>query len=265
MEKARKVAIMAARDAGKLAKDRFLQEMSITEKGDTGDLVTVIDQLAEKRIIELIRADFPDHSIRGEEFGLSGADGVSDWLWLVDPLDGTNNYALGIPMYGVSITLMHKQNTVLGVIYDSHLDQLYVAEEGRGALQNGKLLTIKSPPLFHKLTVGWIQGHVVQKNAEAAAIKHRLEAEVKRVISLWAPSLLWCMLARGDIQGIVLYNSEGEDLYAGLLLAREAGACIVDFQGVDFTGTSNEPYLIACHPDRKDSFVRLVTACKSSL
>ncbi|SFS45066.1 Inositol monophosphatase family protein [Paenibacillus sp. 453mf] len=139
-------------------------------------------------------------------------------------------------MYGVSITVMHRKNVVLGVIYDSHLDQLYIAEAGGGSFRNTKAIKVREALPLKKMSVGWIQGHVVQKNIEAAAIKSRLEFEVKRVISLWAPSLLWCMLARGDRQGIVLYNSEGEDLYSGVLMAREAGACIVDFQGRNFHG-----------------------------
>lgn len=108
------------------------------------------------------------------------------------------------------------------------------------------------------MTVGWIQGHQVQKEENAMLLKLKMDMEFKRVIRLWAPSLLWCMLARGDLDGIVLYNSEGDDLYSGLLVAKEAGAAIVDFNGADFEGMNSEPYIIACHPEHKQLFIELV-------
>lgn len=108
------------------------------------------------------------------------------------------------------------------------------------------------------MTVGWIQGHQVQKDVKAMFLKYKMDMEFKRVLRLWAPSLLWCMLARGDLDGIVLYNSEGDDLYSGLLVAKEAGAVIVDFNGADFQGMNPEPYIIACHPEHKHFFIELV-------
>ena len=86
-----------------------------------------------------------------------------------------------------------------------------------------------------KSTISWIQGHAVTKDDQRAlALRHHLEYSVKRVMRLWAPSIVWAMLARGDLHGVVLYNSEGEDLYAGLLLAQEAGVKVTDFAGNPF-------------------------------
>jgi len=255
---AKEVAVKAAIKAGKIAKDYFFKEKQIVEKGEDGDIVTVVDHLAEEVILESILTFFPNDQIRSEETGWTGEEG--DWLWLVDPLDGTNNYAIGLPIYGVSITLIYKKEPVLGVIYDSHLGDVYVAQKDNSTTVNGKPILIGQNPKKsnNKMTVGWIQGHQVQKDENAMLLKHKLDMEFKRVIRLWAPTLLWCMLARGDLDGIVLYNSEGDDLYSGLLVAKEAGAAIVDFNGGDFEGMNPEPYIIACHPEHTHLFIELV-------
>lgn len=257
---ARELAIQAAKNAGQLAKEYFDQEKEISEK-EHGDLVTLVDHLAEKKILSVILSRFPDHQIRSEETGWTGQEG--EWLWLVDPLDGTNNYAIGLPVYGVSITLLHNKQPLLGVIYDSHLGDIYVSEQGKGTTRNGIPLSIKPDAAFiqpnpRRMTVGWIQGHHVQKEQRAMDLKHKLDLTFKRVLRLWAPSLLWCMLARGDLDGIVLYNSEGDDLYSGILMAKEAGAMVMDFSGDPFEGMNPEPYIIACHPKYKDEFLSLV-------
>ncbi|MNV56518.1 Inositol-1-monophosphatase [compost metagenome] len=221
-------------------------------------MVTIVDHLAEEVILKSILTHFPNDQIRSEETGWTGDE--CDWLWLVDPLDGTNNYAIGLPVYGVSITLIYKKEPVLGIIYDSHQGNVYVAQKDKGTTLNGKPILIEKNPKKsnNKMTVGWIQGHQVQKDEKAMILKHKLDMEFKRVLRLWAPSLLWCMLARGDLDGIVLYNSEGDDLYSGILVAKEAGAVIVDFNGADFESMNPEPYIIACHPEHQHFFIELV-------
>jgi myo-inositol-1(or 4)-monophosphatase len=89
-------------------------------------------------------------------------------------------------------------------------------------------------------------------------LRQHIDVNCKRMMRFWAPTLQWCMLAKGDIDGIILYNSEGNDLYSGVLMGKEAGGIVVDFQGNDFTGMSSEPYLIACHPDNKEYFLNMV-------
>lgn len=255
---AKEIAIDAAIKGGKIAKERFGGRLGLKEKDEYGDLVTEVDELAEKEILKRIVQHFPDHQIRSEETGWSGVEG--DWLWLVDPLDGTNNYAIGLPVYGVSITLLYRKEPVLGVIYDSHLEKMYVSQKGMGMTCNGEPVHMKpvdSRPL-RKMTVGWIQGHHVQKNPEAMRLKHALDEHFKRVLRLWAPSIQWCMVARGDLDGIVLYNSEGDDLYAGILMVKEAGGLVIDFEGNQFEGMNPEPYIIACHPNHRDSFLEMV-------
>ncbi|MFE5320008.1 inositol monophosphatase family protein [Paenibacillus sp. NPDC056579] len=253
---AEEVAVQAAKAAGAVARNLFQQGIAVKEKDESGDLLTEADLLAEQIILHSIRAIFPEHQIRSEESGWSGVEG--DWLWLVDPLDGTNNFAIGLPVFGVSITLIYRSEPVLGVIYDTMQDKLYVANRSRGATCNDTLLAIPPKPVPSRLTIGWIQGHKVQHDMRASGLRHHLESSSKRLLRLWAPTMQWAMLAQGQIDGIVLYNSEGDDLYSGVLLVREAGGLVMDFEGRPFEGMNPEPYIVACPPDRKEAMLKLV-------
>jgi myo-inositol-1(or 4)-monophosphatase len=253
---AEQVAVAAAREAGSLARTLFAEGFSSEEKGDFGDVLTEADLTAEIAILQRLHEAFPDHQVHSEESGWSGVD--SEWLWLVDPLDGTNNFAIGLPLFGVSLTLIHRKQPVLGVIYDTMMDKMYVAKHNQGAFCDGAALQMQPRPLPKRLTVGWIQGHTVQQDMMAVQLRRYVESSTKRMLRLWAPTLQWSMLARGQIDGIILYNSEGDDLYSGLLLVQEAGGLVIDYEGNPFSGMNPEPYLIACHPDRKDALLQMV-------
>ncbi|MFD2611794.1 inositol monophosphatase family protein [Paenibacillus gansuensis] len=256
---AKEVAVEAVLAAGTVQLAKFKEAVfEVNDKDDAGDLVTEVDLLAEKEILERLQYHFPDHQIRSEETGWSGAEG--DWLWLVDPLDGTNNYAVGLPLFGVSVTLLYRKEPVLGVIYETVTDRIYTAVRGQGAECNSNPLVQAAPRSsdIRKMTISWIQGHAVQKHPEAFKLKQYIDLHCKRTLRLWAPSLAWCLTAKGTLDGIVLYNSEGDDLYAGVLMVKEAGGIVMDFEGNEFSGMSKEPYLIACHPDHKELMLQLV-------
>lgn len=253
---AQEVASKIIIEAGNIAKDRFDQSYSIEEKDDFGDVVTEVDHLAEEVILKELSRVFPDHRIHSEEAGDNGLD--SDWLWMIDPLDGTNNFAIGFPVFSVSITLLYKREPVLGVIYEPMVNRLFISRLNGGFICNNKILKIKKNENVNRLTVGWIQGHAVQNDEKAVRLRHHIDLNSKRMMRLWAPTIQWCMLAKGDIDGIILYNSEGDDLYSGILMVKEAGGIVVDFHGNEFTGMNSEPYLIACHPDHKHHFIQMV-------
>lgn len=253
---AKVLAIEVAREAGQIAKDRFDKFEQLGAKGQFGDVVTEVDYLAEALIINRIQDAFPDHQIHSEEAGDNGKS--SDWLWLIDPLDGTNNYAIGLPIFTTSISLMYRKEPVLGIVYEPLTDRLFVAGIQDGAYCNDKRLQVASSLSLRKGNIGWIQGHIVQNDPRAVQLRHHIDVSCKRMLRLWAPTLLWCMLAKGDIEGIVLYNSEGDDLYSGILMVIEAGGVVIDFEGNPFTGMNKEPYLIACHPQHKEDLLRMV-------
>lgn len=253
---AKEIAEAAALAAGRLARNRFDILSRYEEKDVHGDIVTEVDYLAEAIILKKIQRVFPEHRIRSEEIGDNHAD--SDWMWMIDPLDGTNNYAVGLPLFSVSITLLYRQKPVMAVIYEPMTDRLYISSLNDGSFCNGEPLTMRSARDFKRATVGWIQGHKVQNQERAVKLRHHIDVNTKRMMRLWAPTLQWNMLARGDLDGIILYNSEGDDLYSGLLMVQEAGGTVVDFSGRPFHERIDEPYLIACAPKHVDYFIRLV-------
>jgi len=253
---AQQIAEQAIRDAGQVVLASFDRFKSVQAKDQFGDVVTEVDYAAERIILDRLRDAFPQHAIHSEEAGGNGVE--SDWLWLIDPLDGTNNYAIGFPVFTVSITLMYRGRPVMGLIFEPLTGRLFHTAIGQGAMCNVQAMRVKNNADLHKATVGWIQGHAVRNEARAVKLRHYIDLSFKRMMRLWAPTLQWCMLAKGDIDGIILYNSEGDDLYAGILMVQEAGGIVVDFNGQPFTEMLDEPYLIACHPERKDDFLRIV-------
>ncbi len=142
MSEALKVAVEAALAAGRIQQERVNNLGRIENKGRVGDVVTEVDILCEKEIIGRIRSKFPDHSILAEE---SGEDmGSSSQKWVIDPLDGTLNYTHGYPCYCVSIGLESEGELVLGVVYNPCLDELFVAEKGKGATMNSKPISVST-------------------------------------------------------------------------------------------------------------------------
>src|ERR1044071_2080953 len=123
-------AIRTAQDAGRLLRDRVGTRLDISLKSEI-NLVTDVDRASEQLIREAIASHYPRHQVLGEESGLDEI--VSDYRWVVDPLDGTTNFAHGFPHFAVSIALEHKGETLLGVVYDPMRDELFAAERGAGA------------------------------------------------------------------------------------------------------------------------------------
>lgn len=253
---AKELSERAIRRAGQISRERFGRDIEMKSKGNFGDVVTEADYLAEDVIIKQIQSVFPNHQIHSEEAGSLGEE--SDWLWLIDPLDGTNNFAVGLPVFTSSITLMYKREPVLGVVYEPLTDRLFCSVQGSGAFCNNRRMQVGGGRAISKGNIGWIQGHNVQNDRKAVRLRQHIDVNVKRMMRLWAPTLQWCLLASGDIDGIVLFNSEGDDLYSGVLMVKEAGGIVVDFEGRPFTGMNKEPYIIACHPDHKDDLLKMV-------
>ncbi|WMT39644.1 inositol monophosphatase family protein [Paenibacillus sp. D2_2] len=256
IEVAKELSVSVIREAGLISKEKFDHVVEWRSKDEFGDVVTEVDHICEEIIINQIREAFPNHQIHSEEAGGIGSN--DDWLWLIDPLDGTNNFAIGLPIFTTFITLMYRKEPVLGVVYEPLTDRLFVSAAGEGAKCNNRPMHVKSNPNIVKGNVGWIQGHQVQHDQRALKLRQFIDINFKRMMRLWAPTLQWCMLAKGDIDGIVLYNSEGDDLYSGILMVKEAGGIVIDFEGNPFTGMKEEPYLIACHPDNKGELLRIV-------
>jgi myo-inositol-1(or 4)-monophosphatase len=229
LEDVRAFAIATAREAGSIARGDFGREVLAEPKGERGDVVTRVDREAEALIVAAIHDRFPDHDVRSEE-GAAAGPGDSAWRWEVDPLDGTNNFVLGLPLYGVCLTLVHDGAPVLCAIHDAHHDATCTAVAGGGARREGRALAIGAPRPPVVSTVSWLQGYAVEAaDPVSERCRRALERTYKRVLRTWAPSVDWALLAAGRLGGVVAYRNEYEDLNGGVLLAREAGAAVAPF------------------------------------
>lgn len=257
---ARQVAGNAATRAGSLARNRFTGQLLITAKGDQGDLVTDLDHEAEQVIIDCITDAFPEHRIISEERGEIA--GSAEWTWLLDPLDGTNNVALGLPLFGVCVTLCHHGTPVIAAVYAGHQNVAYVAVQGHGVVRDGAvLMRIAGSAEPRRKTVSWIQGYGVRPDDPVA---HRalagLRGRFKRILQLWAPAVDWVLLVEGRIGAVVCYRNEAEDLMGGILAAVEPGAVLTDFSGQTVADQTQVPGLIVSVPSALDSVVAALAA-----
>jgi myo-inositol-1(or 4)-monophosphatase len=141
-------AIQTAREAGRLLAERFGRNLRVSNKSEL-DLVTESDLASERLIIDRIKTYYPRHAILAEESGTNppASDGEqSDWRWIIDPLDGTTNYAHGYPCFCVSIGLERQGRVEIGVVYDPMRDECFSAERGDGASLNGKRIQVSPAP-----------------------------------------------------------------------------------------------------------------------
>jgi len=226
----RRVAVDAARAAGQLLKSELPGSRRIAYKGSPTNLVTEMDARVEELIVGRLAAAFPDDAVLAEERGASA--GRSGRRWIIDPLDGTTNYAHGFPAFGVSIALESAKRVELGVIYDPNLDEMFVAERGRGSTLNDRPLAVSTTATLDESLLAtefpYNIREVLDNNLkEYAAFSVRARA-VRRMGSA-VLYLAW--LASGRLDGYWELRLGPWDVAAGSLLVEEAGGQITDLTG----------------------------------
>lgn len=240
-------AILAVR-AGDIQRSFFTTLGVKTEFKSDHDVVLEVDRICEAELLQEIQSRYPTHTIFSEEAGR--IPGQSNLSWMIDPLDGTNNFAAGIPYFSVSIAILEDDEAVVGVVYEPMIDRLFTATRGGGAYLNGERIQ-KTAALGNRPLVSLIRGHGVKGQVDLeesfSLIEGRLRQSARRVLATWAPSIDWCLLASGKIDGVISFESEREDMCAGKLIAEEAGYSVLDFEGEH---TCNGSRLVAC----KDEF-----------
>lgn len=224
------MAVETARAAGRLLKAELRGPRRIQYKGAPTNLVTEMDARAEALILESIRATFPDDAVLAEEGG--ARPGRSGRCWIVDPLDGTTNYAHGLPIFGVSIALEMAGRIVLGVVYDPNHDELFVAERGAGAWLGDAPLAVSTTAVLDEslLATGFpydIRDTPNNNLAEYAAFSVRSRA-VRRMGSA---VLYLAYVAAGRLDGYWELTLGPWDVAAGSLLLEEAGGRITALRG----------------------------------
>lgn len=237
-KKIAEVAIKAAKEAGLMLAKEYakFKRSDVKVKGYT-QLVTSADKKAERIIVGSIKKDFPDHHILSEEAGDNGKR--SDYLWIVDPLDGTTNFSFHFPAFAVSVAVAHKGEVVFGAVYLPLPDEMFTAAKGGGAHLNGKMVKVsKFGPerAFHTFCHGGRPADVKKATRYYSYLKPR-DYDIRQ---LGAASLELAYVACGRTDSIFIPGAKPWDVAAGTLLVSEAGGKVTDADGREWSLKSRD-------------------------
>ncbi len=240
-EAAEEVAIEAAYGAGAILKERLAEARTIEFKGDV-DLVTDADHAAEDFVLGMIQGAFPEHRFVGEEGVFRAKSTVAldeGYSWIVDPLDGTTNYAHQYPHFCVSIALDYQGSIQLGVVYDPMRDELFVGKRGGGATLNGRPMRVsKTVVLLRSLLATGFAYNATQRS-ENAAIWDAFMPLCQGVRRDGSAALNMCYVAAGRLDGFWERPINAWDISAGAVMVEEAGGMISGYDS-DFDPYARE-------------------------
>src|SRR5687767_402968 len=228
-------AIETAREAGQILLEKFGRKINVSFKGDI-NLVTEADLASEKFIIEKISTHYPKHAILAEESGESAikVDGANSWKWIIDPLDGTTNFAHGYPCFCVTIALEHDGEIVIGVTFDPTRDELFAAERGRGATLNGKPIRVSTTDILGDSLI--VTGFPYDFKQRTNFARHLTDflMTARGVRRDGSAAIDMAYVACGRFDGFWEEGLNPWDVAAGKLLIEEAGGVVTYYDGSKF-------------------------------
>lgn len=245
----------AALEAGRYLLQGLSQKKEVDFKGQV-DLVTSFDRRSEEMIFRRLSRAFPDHSFLAEEE--IRQDRASAYCWLVDPLDGTTNYAHGLPVFCVSIALSLKKEVVLGVVYDPAREEMFTAVRGQGAYLNGQPVRVSgTAELGRSLLATGFPYDVRSSNDNNLDHFSNFAVRAQAIRRLGSAALDLCYVACGRFDGYWEKKLKPWDLAAGSLLVEEAGGRVSDLEGGDFNVFS--PHILASNGHIHQSMLEILS------
>jgi myo-inositol-1(or 4)-monophosphatase len=230
-----KTTLLKAVQAGAAEILRFFNaDFKTTYKEGVNNLVTEADHASEKAIIEVIRAEFPGHELLGEESGKHIQD--SAYKWIIDPIDGTINFAHGIPLNCVSIGIEKDGKMIMGVVYNPHINELFFAEKGMGATLNDKSISVSKETQVIKscLVTGFPYTYINMPNGPIEIFEKLVKKGVP-VRRIGSAAIDLCWVACGRFDGFYEHKLEPWDSAAGYLIVEEAGGKVTDHENNPFS------------------------------
>ncbi|MDI3547126.1 MAG: monophosphatase [Halanaerobiales bacterium] len=215
------------RDIGKYQLTRFNQEIKIETKLNSSDLVTEVDKISEEKITDYIREKYPTHSILAEESGK--IDKGADYRWIIDPLDGTNNYAHGFSIFTISIALEYKGQTVLGAVYYPKQDELFTAIRGEGAYLNGNRIRVTDREDLSQALLATGFPYSLIDMDYSLKLFNNIVKKAQGIRRTGSAAFDLCNLARGSFDGFWELGLSLWDIAAGKLIVEEAGGRVIIF------------------------------------
>ncbi|MBD3313175.1 inositol monophosphatase [Candidatus Woesearchaeota archaeon] len=233
LEETKQFMIDIAKEAGQMAKEKFGSVKEYKRKEEKTQLVSEVDFAAENIIKSRILEKFPDHAILAEESADSGeADKDSEYLWIIDPIDGTRNFLHGHPSFGVSIALAKDKEVILGVVHFPIYDWVYVAEKGKGAEKNGEAITVSDrTPDSEEDMMGNFGCNFSREKDEQIEVFSKLIDIVKKVRIEGSATFGFCLVAEGVYDCYIQRFIKPWDYAASALIIEEAGGKVTDYEG----------------------------------
>ncbi len=245
-------ALKAARAAAQIIETNHYKAKKSNVKDGNKGLVTETDLAADKAIVKILSEE-SDYPILSEESGLS--EKTEGPIWVIDPLDGTNNFARSIPLFCTSVGLMQGNNSLVGVIIDPIHKKEYYAIKGEGAFCNGEKITLPAfdtdyiPMIF--LNHGYSEQHIAKFKATA-----KILASSYNTLKLGTTALELCMVATGAVDAFISFGDELWDYAAGMVIAKETGCLFSDWQGNPWDGKTN--HLLVSRPEVHQNLVERI-------
>lgn len=246
LDAVRQSAILLALEAGRLLRDRVGRYTTLEFKGEI-DLVTEVDKASEALIAEGIAAQWPGHAIMGEEGSSTGVavDGA-EWVWIVDPIDGTTNFAHGYPHFCVSIAVARGGEGVVGVIYDPNRDELFVGQQGRGAELNGHPIAVSDTASLKRSILATGFSYSREHRHDQIALWTTLHDSCQGIRREGSAALGMAWMAAGRTDGFYEKPINPWDIGAGAVIAASAGATITSYAGGPYSVFDRE--IVASNP-----------------
>lgn len=248
--------IKAASAAGTLIKERIDGKFTIEKKSGPNDLVTEVDKASEALIMNIIREDFPDHFILSEEIGEVKMD--SNYKWIIDPIDGTVNFANGIPLCCVSIGIEKDNQMIMGAVYNPMMNEFFFAEKNQGSFLNDKQIRVsKQHEVIHScLVTGFPYTYLEVENGPIDIFARLIKKGIP-VRRLGSAAIDLCWVAAGRFDGFYEHKLNAWDSAAGFLLVEEAGGRVTDFKGNTYS--PYQPHIVATNGLIHDELLKWIS------
>lgn len=255
-----KQTLLRAADAGAKEMVRFFNgQFSISNKEGINNLVTEADHAAEKAIFDVIQSDFPDHGILSEEAGAIVQD--TRYKWIIDPIDGTVNFAHGIPLCCVSIALEHEGSVIMGAVYNPFLHELFFAQKGWGASLNDKKIQVSTQENVGAscLVTGFPYTYLDMPNGPLTIFEKLIRKGIP-VRRLGSAAMDLCWVAAGRFDGFYEHKLQAWDSAAGWLIVEEAGGRVTDFNGQPYS--PYQPHLLATNGHIHEALLSIINGAE---
>ena len=231
--------IEIAKEAGQVVREGYGKTHDIEFKTNESNLVTQIDKASEKKIIDYVKKEFSSHGILAEESG--ELKNTSEYLWVIDPLDGTTNFAHGLPIFSVSIGVQKNGITLTGVVYDVMQDIIYSAESGNGAYEDNRKISVSpNDKLQRALLVSGFPYNIAENPENAFERFIALTKASRGMRRLGSAAIDFCYVANGVFDGFWEVYLHPWDICAGKLILEEAGGIVTGFKGETIDIFSNK-------------------------